>query len=151
MRAALFSLLLLLPACGAGGDLFGSPGGPSAIHVRVVSSLPNGWGAHYERNGNEGVIEVRSDLLASYDLLVRTLTHELGHSLGLEHGADPTCVMYETNVSGNEWSICPPEIAGANGAHPSVVDAEPLLDSATLEACQRWNVALSRTQFSFVP
>jgi hypothetical protein len=151
MRPAFFALLLVLPACGAGGDVFGSPGGPSVIHVRVVSSLPNGWGARYQRTGNTGLIEVLDDLLSSHDTLVRTLVHELGHSLGLDHGADPACAMHETNAGGATWSICPHEVVGANGANPSTVDAEGPLDEATLEATQRWNTALVRTQFTYVP
>ena len=73
MRAMLALPLLLLPACGLGGveDVLGSPGGPSVVRVRVVSSLPNGWGAHYQRNGTEGLIEVASDHTQEGQPLVR--------------------------------------------------------------------------------
>jgi hypothetical protein len=150
MRVALLSLLLLLTACGAGG-LFEGPKGPSIVHVRVVSELPNGWGARYERHGDEGTISVRSDLVDNPNLLVRTLVHELGHSMGLEHGPDPACAMYETNVTGNDWDICGHEVAAADSSSPSVVDAEAPLAAAALEAVVKWNAALARAQFSLVP
>jgi hypothetical protein len=150
MRFVLAALLLLLPACGAGG-LLDEFEGPGRIRVRVVATLPNGWGGYFHRDGGEAFLDVRADLVDSPSLLVRTLTHELGHSMGLGHGADPACVMYESNLSGDAWDICPHEVQGALSASPSVLQTDAPLLTATADAAARWNVALARTQFSVVP
>ena len=149
MRALLLALVLVLPACGAGGEIqkFFSP---TVIQVRVVTSLPNGWVGRFHSEGGDSFLDIHVDILES-SILLRTVVHELGHSMGLEHGPDPACSMYETNISGGNWGICPQEVAAAAAARTSRLTVEAPLLAATTEAALQWNVALGRTQFTITP
>ncbi|HUY69419.1 MAG TPA: matrixin family metalloprotease, partial [Candidatus Tyrphobacter sp.] len=54
----------------------------------------------YEQNGSNQAIDIYE--FGSEAQLVRVLTHEFGHALGLNHVSDPKAVMYKYNEGTND-------------------------------------------------
>lgn len=56
----------------------------------------------YERRGLSETQEINIYEFKDYNKLVRVLTHELGHALGLDHNENPKSLMYRLNTSANQ-------------------------------------------------
>ena len=50
------------------------------------------WGPEYAEM--QGVIHVNLPVITSQEHLINVLAHEIGHTMGLHHVADPDAVMY---------------------------------------------------------
>lgn len=70
--------------------LFVGPSGPPVLLVAVADwEIPGAIGAYWVF----GSVDVMGDAPMQGDT-TRTLAHEFGHAVGLEHSADPRSVMY---------------------------------------------------------
>jgi hypothetical protein len=155
MRVGLFVLALSLAACGGGGTALTTSDSTlpasGVIHVVVAAELRDGRYGEYERVGADGLVRIWSAAVPDRMVCAHTVCHELGHALGLDHHADPDCVMFP--VLDPPWSICPDERERASRApFPMTLRVEdPALAERVAIAVEMWNAALGRRQFHVAP
>lgn len=161
MRAIVLIVSCLLVACGGGnggddGPRVGPDGleiGPPpsmVVHIVTVASFTEDAGrlGDYQQVGQDGRIRIRADvLLASQDVVVRTIMHELGHAMGLSHMPGTWCIM--DSIGGIGTTPCPAEVSGlASGVVRVYADSTPGLLAHVRTACNLWGSAAGRLVFA---
>jgi hypothetical protein len=155
------ALALILASCGGGTDPGDGPDGlpvgppPSGL-VRVVLGDPGAFSAgvqgDYRNDGADGLVRLRSDMVAGHDAASQVLAHELGHALGLSHTTDEGCLML-SRPTGAIAALCPSERAFALAYQRTlaVVCTDESMRPHLVTACGVWNAGAHRAILALQP